>query len=300
MFYRFWIASTIFSALFILLQSFLLVDFAWSWAQKWIDRWEDTGDSFYKHLLIGFCAAFFAVTVAGSILLFFFFGPPNKPGCSLNTYLVAVNLVLSLVHSVVSVLPVIQEQTPRSGLFQSAFLSVYTTYLVASSIASQSKESELMCGLGSGGGNEDFSGSMVYFGLALTFIALGYSAFSTGSSSSSFFRPLPTSEEDGRGTSLAYGGGVGGDAEEEDDEQDGCAYNYSYFHLVFLMAAFYTSMVLTDWRVMEADWSMPNGVKVVHGNAARWVKVSTSWVCIVLYLWTLVAPLVLPDRDFGG
>lgn len=29
-----------------------------------------------------------------------------------------------------------------------------------------------------------------------------------------------------------------------------------------------------------------------------WVKISSSWICIALYVWTLVAPLVLVNRDF--
>lgn len=32
---------------------------------------------------------------------------------------------------------------------------------------------------------------------------------------------------------------------------------------------------------------------------AVWVKISSSWLGLALYLWTLVAPLVLPDRDFS-
>lgn len=32
---------------------------------------------------------------------------------------------------------------------------------------------------------------------------------------------------------------------------------------------------------------------------AVWVKISSSWIGLGLYLWTLVAPLVLPDRDFS-
>ena len=31
---------------------------------------------------------------------------------------------------------------------------------------------------------------------------------------------------------------------------------------------------------------------------AMWVKISSSWVCLGLYTWTLVAPLVLQDRLF--
>jgi len=32
--------------------------------------------------------------------------------------------------------------------------------------------------------------------------------------------------------------------------------------------------------------------------AAVWVKIVSSWLCIVLYVWTLVAPVVLSDREF--
>jgi len=39
--------------------------------------------------------------------------------------------------------------------------------------------------------------------------------------------------------------------------------------------------------------------KVFNANEpAMWVKISSSWVCLVLYAWTLIAPLVLRDRIF--
>ena len=34
------------------------------------------------------------------------------------------------------------------------------------------------------------------------------------------------------------------------------------------------------------------------GWTSVWVKVVTQWVTVALYVWTLVAPLVLPDREF--
>lgn len=39
-------------------------------------------------------------------------------------------------------------------------------------------------------------------------------------------------------------------------------------------------------REMRSQWT------------AVWVKISSSWIGIVLYVWTLVAPLVLTNRDF--
>lgn len=43
----------------------------------------------------------------------------------------------------------------------------------------------------------------------------------------------------------------------------------------------------TDYAAMKT--SMPS----------VWVKISSSWLGLALYLWTLVAPLILRDRDFS-
>lgn len=32
---------------------------------------------------------------------------------------------------------------------------------------------------------------------------------------------------------------------------------------------------------------------------AVWVKISSSWVCLLLYMWTLMAPMILTNRDFN-
>lgn len=34
-------------------------------------------------------------------------------------------------------------------------------------------------------------------------------------------------------------------------------------------------------------------------SASMWIKVISSWLCLALYGWTLVAPIVLPDREFN-
>lgn len=32
---------------------------------------------------------------------------------------------------------------------------------------------------------------------------------------------------------------------------------------------------------------------------AVWVKICSSWLGLALYLWTLLAPILLPNRDFS-
>ncbi len=34
-------------------------------------------------------------------------------------------------------------------------------------------------------------------------------------------------------------------------------------------------------------------------TGAMWVKIVSSWLCVALYVWTMAAPAVLTDRDFG-
>lgn len=39
--------------------------------------------------------------------------------------------------------------------------------------------------------------------------------------------------------------------------------------------------------------------KMTSTWTAVWVKICASWAGLLLYLWTLVAPLLLPNRDFS-
>jgi hypothetical protein len=276
-------------------------------------KWEDTEDSWYSQMLIGLTVAFYAASLTGTVLLYVYF---TRPECGLNTFFVTFNLILCLAQSAISVIPKVQEVTPRSGLFQGSVLCLYTTYLVASALISMPNGDSLdpsvpKCGFDRSDASQSspISQVMVYAGLVITFVALGYSAFSSGSTSA--FEVVVDSPFDAE---------TGDDGQPEDDEKERTKYNYSLFHFVFIMAAFYMSMVLTDWSIMQSD---PSGqVKIVHGYGAMWVKIATSWLCIVLYVWTLVsfvskrylfdfekhpntydtfkvAPFVMPDRDFS-
>jgi len=37
----------------------------------------------------------------------------------------------------------------------------------------------------------------------------------------------------------------------------------------------------------------------MSNEPAMWIKIASSWGCLAIYLWTLVAPIVLQNRDFS-
>jgi len=87
----------------------------------------------------------------------------------------------------------------------------------------------------------------------------------------------------------------------EEEEDDKPAYNYSFFHFTFLLAAMYLGMVLTNWqsvRSVAGEEDDGNTILVDQGMVAVWVKVISSWFTLLLYLWTMIAPILFPNRVF--
>ncbi|MBN3279062.1 SERC1 protein, partial [Polyodon spathula] len=76
----------------------------------------------------------------------------------------------------------------------------------------------------------------------------------------------------------------------QDNERDRVQYSYSYFHCMLSLASLYAMMMLTNWYSPDSA-TMPGSWIVV------WIKISAAWVCIVVFIWTLVAPLVLTDQN---
>jgi len=58
-------------------------------------------------------------------------------------------------------------------------------------------------------------------------------------------------------------------------------------------------MVLTNWGIPEkADESQKQSIQIDQGMMSVWVKVVSSWITILLYIWTLIAPICYPEREF--
>lgn len=71
----------------------------------------------------------YILAITAAILLYVYYD------CALNIFFITTNLVLCLIVSGISILPAVQDRIPRSGLLQSAVVTLYAMYLTWSAIS---------------------------------------------------------------------------------------------------------------------------------------------------------------------
>lgn len=219
-FFSYYIVTFFFSSIFIVIQAILLVDFAWVISSRWVDKMENEDNAgLHRFLLVGCTIAAYTFVIVFTIIYYVYYS-----GCSINVFFITFNLIIVIGMSILSVLPKIQENNPRSGIFQAAVLGLYITYLVGSAVASQPTTADFSCSAAGVGSTSNWlTKAMAVSGLIIAFFAIAYQAMSTGSSSKEFF------------------GESSNDADE--DESIETAYNYSWFHFVFFLAGMYSMSI---------------------------------------------------------
>lgn len=281
--------------LFILIQLILIVDFAHSWAESWVERLEETESRWYYCGLLSVTLLNYLAALVATVLLYVYY--THGEHCGWQKFFISSNLVLCFIQSVLSILPRIQESQPRSGLLQSSILTLYVMYLTWSAL-SNSADNECKPTIQQVDPNQSKAktDSEAFVGLLLWFVVVIYSSIRT--STNSQVGKLTMSDH-----ILSRDTGDAGQDDLEsagpqrgsyDNEDDGVAYSWSFFHVMFAFASLYVMMTLTSWN-------KPNAVvnETLDNESAMWVKIISSWLCSGIYIWTLVAPLILPDRDFS-
>ncbi|EGC35452.1 hypothetical protein DICPUDRAFT_33388 [Dictyostelium purpureum] len=270
------------AAIFILIQLVLLVEFAYSLNESCVRKIENEGESGKKWYVLLFVLSFGCIIAAitGTVLMLVFLGK----SCSINQFFIVFNIGISLIVGVLSISEKVREFRPSSGLFQSGIVMLYTTYLIYSAIMSEpaSKCSTIA--------NDHPKQSTIIIGALFTIISVCYSAFRASDSNEllgqhQHYESIPN-DPDTETTGIA------------DDECECTAYNYSFFHITFAFGAMYICELLTNWATLSNVTSTALSASVDTGMVSVWVKVVSSWVVVLLYLWTLVGPLLLRDRTW--
>ncbi|XP_018364574.1 PREDICTED: probable serine incorporator isoform X2 [Trachymyrmex cornetzi] len=298
--------------LFIIIQLILIVDFAHSWADAWVGNYEETESKGWYAALLGASVFNYAISITGVVLLYVYYTHPSE--CALNKFFISFNLILCVITSIVSILPTVQEHQPRSGLLQSSIVTLYVVYLTWSGI-SNSPDRACNPGFLPGISSHDVNTqNRVTFdkesiiGLIIWFSCVLYSSLRTASKSSKITMSENVLVQDNgavrnAGEQSLIGNEVEGrnpdaeggkEAKVWDNEEEKVAYNWSFFHLMFALATLYVMMTLTNWYKPNSSLDTLNA-----NNASMWVKIISSWMCLALYVWSLVAPAIFPNRDFA-
>eukprot|EP00051_Salpingoeca_urceolata_P026655 m.478074 g.478074 ORF g.478074 m.478074 type:complete len:449 (-) comp21027_c0_seq1:321-1667(-) len=290
-----WVALVM-AFVFMLIQLVLLIDFAHSWNESWLAKFED-GSRKHACGLVGATLFLYLVSFVVTVLLYVYYTHADGNACHENKFFITFNMLSGLILTFVSVHPRVKERLPTSGLLQSGVVVFYNTYLVWSAISGSTSPCSDVTGS---------STATIVVGALLTFLAVCYSSLRT--SSASQLGKLGMSEgSDDEVTSLidddveaAYDDDDDDDRPRKkviDNEKDGVKYSWMFLHLVFTLASGYLAMVLTDWAVVKDGHTAT--VHIGSGAASMWVKVASSWLCSLVYFWSLVAPLCFPDREFN-
>jgi hypothetical protein len=315
--------SFICAMLFLLLGLILLVDLAHSWAEMCLQKIEDHDSRVWRGLLIGSTLGMYLASLVMTILMYIFFA---RGDCAMNQAAITINLVVFLIISFVSVQPVVQESNPRAGLAQAAMVTAYCTYLTMSAVSMEPDDKQcnpLIRSRGTRTASIVLGAIVTMATIAYTTtraatqgIALGskgghsYSQLGSEDNEHGLVTQQPTSRREMRAEALRAAVASGSlpasaldDSDDEsddeydtkDDERGSTQYNYSLFHVIFFLATTWVATLLTQ----NLD---PNTVDdfapVGRTYWASWVKIISAWVCYAIYLWTLIAPVLLPER-FG-
>lgn len=321
--------SIVFSTMFIGIGLILLVDFAHEWAETCIEKIEegeiyigdetDTNTSFWKTLLVGGTISMYLGSVIMTILMYIFF---SRSGCGLNTTLITLNSIFVLVITLLSVTPVVQDYNPNAGLAQLSMCCIYCTYLIFS--ACLSEPDDKLCNPLIRSRSTRISSIVI--GAIFTFIAVAYtttraagnSAFQHNNDSTNYGNSLydsvvdvithhpPSNEMRLEAIRQAVDEGtlpesaltdpeyLYDDDQSTGEERISTKYNYVLFHIIFFLATQYIAALLTINVGVEgnSDGFVPVGRTYFN----TWVKIISSWCCFTLYAWSLLAPVVFPDR----
>uniref|UniRef100_A0A4W3K3L1 Serine incorporator 5 n=1 Tax=Callorhinchus milii TaxID=7868 RepID=A0A4W3K3L1_CALMI len=287
--------------LFIIIQLILLVEFAHKWNKNW---WAGTGQNKCWFAALALVTlSLYSVAVFALILMGIFYTDPD--GCMLNKIVLGVNGGLCLIVSILAITPCVQKRKPNSGLLQSGVISCYVMYLTYSALASKPAEYIMRDGvntticvpqiLGKGIQTDDklvsVLGAIIMYGCVL------YACLSSTTRSSSaalgvsrtpIVKPTVSNYEvdgDEKGTQKVI-----------HNEKQGVVYSYAFFHFVFFLGSLYVMMTLTNW--FNYDTAALEKLFVRGNWSTFWIKMASCWICIVLFAWTLIAPMCCPQREF--
>ncbi|KAG2721676.1 hypothetical protein I3760_02G092300 [Carya illinoinensis] len=267
------------AGLFLLVQVIILLDCTHSWNDAWVEKDEQ---KWYIALLAVSVACYIAA-FAFSGILFIWFNPSGND-CGLNVFFIVMTMILAFVFAVIALHPAV-----NGSLLPASVISLYCAYVCYTGLASEPRD--YACN-GLHNKSRAVTTSTLILGLITTVLSVLYSAVRAGSSTT-FLSPPSSPKSAEKKPLLEAGEMEEGKEKSKETEARPVSYSYTFFHVIFALASMYSAMLLSGWTSSSESSDL-----IDVGWTSVWVRICTEWVTAVLYIWSLVAPMVCPDREF--
>lgn len=281
------------SVIFLLYQSISLIDFGYNWNDTWVDKYTD-GTTFYGILLILGSIGLFSLN---AYLIHLNFSTFWISGCALNKG----SLMLNILIIIAIVALVLLKYNENSSILTAFFISLLYTYYNGSALASY--DSTKCNPFITESSNKFIYGSLYHIlvNLLLAFITCVYTSVSDKTSEkfkqAGVIYKHDSDESDDTIEKLEVVNTA--DREQTEDTLEIYKTNeYVVFHLVMVMFSIYLTMIFFDWKKLDINLNRW-GELLTANTAAFWIKMLNNVVFIGIYVWTLIAPYIIENRDFN-
>ncbi|KAL5768887.1 hypothetical protein ACOSP7_015433 [Xanthoceras sorbifolium] len=200
----------------------------------------------------------YVICIVGIIMMYIWYTP--EPSCLLNIFFITWTLVLLQLMTSVSLHPKI-----NAGFLTPGLMGLYVVFICWCAIRSEPAGES--CNRKAEASNRTDWLTIISFIVAL--LAMVIATFSTGIDSKCFqFR------------------------KDDSPAEDDVPYGYGFFHFVFATGAMYFAMLLIGWNTHHAmkKWTID------VGWTSTWVRIVNEWLAVCVYIWMLVAPIILKHR----
>jgi serine incorporator 1/3 len=293
---------------FVIIQQFVIVDMAYNWNDSWVAKSNQadaeeagSGRKWLLAILMS-CVVLYIVSLVGFLYML-----KDFTGCgSNNTFLAVTIIMVVLVH-------VAQLTGEEGSLLASSIVSTWAVYLCYTAVSKNPNE-ECNSRIG------EADHLSIAFGLIVTMLSLGWTGWSYTAADKLMTQPTAEDQEDiyskatdeenikneekKKVTGLVTGETHGTNNEEKNDadaetpggDKPQELSNSWRLNVALAALACWASMILTQWGKIAGDGTVANAST---GRASMWIIIASQWIALSMYLWTLAAPRLFPDREFS-
>ena len=266
---------------FILFQIIMMIDLFYLWGEKWINFYNNNG-VIWGYLLIIYAVLLYTSSIVINILCFTWF----TKNFSFNSFLIILNLILILVSSLLSISGIVK----NGSLLTSGAVGLYQSFFLWSGLTNTNSKTSNYFYRSSNPLNIE-----IFIGCITIILSLFYASFHQSYlGENPEYKTKKDIENQEENIPIVNNENNQNSKKEVDIYRETNV--FIYFHIVMILSTFFISMLFTNWGAPNLNQQIVYSYNT--NELSYWLQIISSWTLSGIYIWTLVAPKILTNRDF--